>query len=364
MAHDVLLLEPWYRGSHRQWADGWRAASRHRIHIVGSPETAWRRGLTTNPERFAAAIDAAAHPIDCVVASTPIDLMTTLGLARRKLRDVPVVLYAHETQAVYPAGPKGGRAKGALRADWRSLLGADRVLVASRFHRDALVEHLPAATADEQLAACDSAPSVAAGIEVVPIGLNLPSRRPPDSDLPGPVRVLWNHRWAHDKAPERFVHAISVLAGEGHPFELLALGEIERSGRPAFDRLRSVLGDRIRVDGNVDRVQYLAALGIADVVVSTARHEFFGIAAAEAIAAGARPALPDRLSYPELIPPELRTELLWRGDLQDALRPLLSLDRSVLHRHRDDLRGWLDRFSWSRIAPRYDAVVDDLVGAS
>ena len=38
-----------------------------------------------------------------------------------------------------------------------------------------------------------------------------------------------------------------------------------------------------------------------DVVISTAEHEFFGIAVCEAIWAGAVPVLPRRLSYPELV---------------------------------------------------------------
>ncbi len=45
----------------------------------------------------------------------------------------------------------------------------------------------------------------------------------------------------------------------------------------------------------------MAALLDADVVVSTALHEFFGIGVVEAIAAGAFPLLPRRLAYPEVL---------------------------------------------------------------
>jgi glycosyltransferase involved in cell wall biosynthesis len=45
---------------------------------------------------------------------------------------------------------------------------------------------------------------------------------------------------------------------------------------------------------------YWQALRAADVVVSTARHEFFGIGVVEAISAGCWPLLPDRLAYPEV----------------------------------------------------------------
>ena len=48
--------------------------------------------------------------------------------------------------------------------------------------------------------------------------------------------------------------------------------------------------------------EYAALLWAADLVVSTAIHEFFGVAVVEAIYCGCRPVLPWRLSYPELIP--------------------------------------------------------------
>ena len=41
-----------------------------------------------------------------------------------------------------------------------------------------------------------------------------------------------------------------------------------------------------------DRGEYLELIGTCDVVASTARHEFFGIAVAEAMAAGCAPLLP------------------------------------------------------------------------
>jgi glycosyltransferase involved in cell wall biosynthesis len=362
MSHDVLLVEPWYRGSHRQWADGWRAASRHRIHVLAGSDERWRRGLVTAPAELAARIDRSSHPVDAVVASTPIDLAALLGLSRRRLGGVPVMLYAHETQVSYPPGPEGGRARAAMPADWTSMLCADRVMVASEHHREAVQRHLPEFVAGHHPLApamTQRALEVVERIEVLPVGVDLP--RPASGHAEGPLRVLWNHRWAHDKAPDRFVHSLRVLAGEGHRFEVIALGEVERSGRKAHERLRRSLGDRLVQAGPVGRDHYRRWLARADIVVSTARHDFFGVAVVEATAAGARPLLPDRLSYPELIPTELADSLLYRGQLADALRPLVGLPRADLHAHRAATTDHVSRYAWDKLAPRYDELIDSLV---
>lgn len=362
MPADVVLLEPWYRGSHRQWADGWRASSRHNIHIIGGDDERWRRGLATNPLDFANRMDSWPGPIDCVLASTPIDLSTVLGLARRRIADLPVALYMHESQVAYPAGPKGGQAVGAMTIDWTAMAAADRVIVASEHHRRALGTALPDFVADlhdRHPDARQQAIDVAEGVEVLPIGVSLPS--PPRRDADGPLRILWNHRWAHDKAPERFVHSMCVLAGEGHDFEVIALGEVERSGEASLRRLDSNLGTRVVHSGRAEPSDYQRWLGEADIVVSTARHEFFGVAAVEALAAGARPLFPARLSYPELVPAALRTEFLYRGQLLDALRPMLALSRAQVHRHREATTAHVAQFGWNGMAPRYDALVDDLM---
>ena len=44
----------------------------------------------------------------------------------------------------------------------------------------------------------------------------------------------------------------------------------------------------------------------SQIAVSTAEHEFFGVAMLEATHLGARPFVPDRLAYPELFPSEYR----------------------------------------------------------
>ena len=71
---------------------------------------------------------------------------------------------------------------------------------------------------------------------------------------------------------------------------------------PVFERAKEQFAENIERWGyQKKRTGYETALAEADLIVSTAHHEFFGISVLEAIAAGAYPVLPNRLSYPELL---------------------------------------------------------------
>jgi len=75
------------------------------------------------------------------------------------------------------------------------------------------------------------------------------------------------------------------------------------SEQPAcFAAARRDLGHRIARWGFIpSRGEYLREAARCRVVVSTARHEFYGLAAREAIRLGCYPLLPRRVVYPEMV---------------------------------------------------------------
>lgn len=255
------------------------------------------------------------------------DLRATLP---RRLADRPFVLYMHENQMAYPARREAepiDRERDAHLGftNLASVEAADRVVWNSRWNLDSFVEgmtailrHAPERVGRgwiERLEAksvvipppieMDEIRAGGSGVLHNNPGVGYPG---PGEDGGGVVRVAWPHRWEHDKGPD----------------ELLALADEawarEQRGGPAirwwllgqrFERVPKSLetmlerhGPRIEHAGAFPRPAYLAALHRCDWVLSTARHEFFGMAVAEALVAGCLPWLPRRLSYPELVPAE------------------------------------------------------------
>ena len=356
---NVLILEPWHRGSHHNWFTGWASTSRHNLNVAEATELGWRKSLITAPTQFAAKIQDCHGEIDALVACTPIDLPAVFGLLDRSVKRPPTLLYMHESQIGYPPGPKGGRSFPGIVADWGSIMAADQIAVATNFHASLLRSRMPKFARGLIAGAGEPVLNALSDIHILPIGIEQAQFKALSKR--GPIRILWNHRWAHDKGPAQFVHAMTSLSGEGLDFQIYALGEVERSGRRAFNRLKNQLSQRILLSGFQPPHEYRQALSLSDLAISTSQHEFFGLAAAEAIAAGARPVLPNRLAYPELVPANLSSQFLYQTPLEDFLRPLLSMSRDELHANRHLTTSHAASFSWSIVAPKYDAVIDKMI---
>jgi glycosyltransferase involved in cell wall biosynthesis len=367
----VLLVEPFYGGSHRAWADGLARHSRHEVTLVTHEAAFWRwrlrGGALTLAHDVAAAIDARGVP-EVVVVSDLVDLSSLLGLCRRVLPpETPVALYLHESQLLHPATPRQRSVDtGAAMQNWLSMAAADHVFCNSRFHRDALVAALPplldGAPDHHHTAWVDE---VAARMSVLPVGVELAglvdgSRTSAFDRAEGPPLIVWNQRWDHDKDPSRFLRLLVKLAEYGVAFSVALAGENTRHDPREFSEAIDVLGERVVHVGFLSRPDYVELLLRSDVVVSTARHEFFGVAVVEAMAAGCVPLLPDRLAYPELVPGELRRACLYRARPYQRLQAILE-DLDGARAAVAGLRNALRRFGWETMGPRYDDALAALV---
>jgi glycosyltransferase involved in cell wall biosynthesis len=275
---------------------------------------------------------------------------------------VPVALYLHESQLLHPPSPNGAHDDGPAWTQWRSMAAADRVWCNSGFHRDALLAALPGfvGTAPDR-GHDDLVAAVAARTAVLPVGVDVApligATRPPD-DGDDPL-IVWNQRWDHDKDPQALFRVLRALARDGVAFRLALAGENRRVDPREFAAVRADLGGRVVHAGHLPRPAYRDLLLRAAVTVSTARHEFFGIAAVEAMAAGCVPLLPRRLAYPELVPGRFHDDVLYPGRLYERLAGVLT-DVAGARRRIDGLRAAMRMHDWSVVGPQYDDALEAL----
>jgi glycosyltransferase involved in cell wall biosynthesis len=192
----------------------------------------------------------------------------------------------------------------------------------------------------------------------------------------GPLRIAWAARWEHDKNPDTFFAAIRTLRDSGADFRLSVFGQTYQEIPPAFLDAHKTLRSHLDHWGYVDsHDDYLEKLSLADVFVSTADHEFFGLAAMEAISLGLRPLLPRRLAYPELL--GLGRDVITKDsnspiadfyydgsalELADRLARLAERPDDVLpESHRQALREAADHYSWQRRAREMDEELEQLI---
>jgi glycosyltransferase involved in cell wall biosynthesis len=183
------------------------------------------------------------------------------------------------------------------------------------------------------------------------------------------MRILWAARWEHDKNPEEFFAALGPLQERRIPFRISVIGEQFREVPEGFAQARQRFSDHIdRWGYQQERADYEAALLEADVFVSTAAHEFFGLSAVEATLAGAYPLVPERLAYPEVFALRdgtIAQEFFYEAGAQDLTDRLADLSRRMeggdsLYQATQPIRERLKRFEWPALAPLLDDAVEQI----
>lgn len=360
----ICLLEPYDTGSHGAWMRGYAAYSRHMLTCLALDGHFWKWRMHGGAVTLARRYREQGVEADLLLASDMLDLSTFRALTRHLTARVPAALYMHENQLTYPLRPGEKRDLHYGFINYVSMLCAERILFNSEYHLCSWFEELPRLLKHfpdyNELASINE---LRARSSVLPLGLDL---RPLDAYRPtvaksGPAVILWNHRWEYDKNPEAFLSALYALLEHGLEFRVVLLGEVFVNVPPEFIKARERLGSRIIQFGYVDsRADYARWLWQSDIVVSTAIHEFFGVALVEALYCGCFPVLPNRLSYPQFIPPAYRARCLYKS--QEHLVALLAEAVSTIKDIRaESFRQQAEVYDWDVMAPSYDALFERLV---
>ena len=377
---NVLALEPWFGGSHKRFLSGLAAHSAHDVRVVEMAARYWKwrmqGGAVTLAEKTRELMATGWRP-DLVFATDMVNVPAFLALTRDVLADVPVVLYFHENQLTYPL--QEGRERDVTYAwiNYLSALASSRVVFNSRFHFDEFFGALPDLLRRfPDYAHVRELPALREKSRVLRLGLDLDGldAARPDAEArrqrePGPPVVLWNHRWEYDKNPEAFFRVMNRLDDAGERFRLILAGKTFAEQPPAFEAGFRRYAERVLHYGYAESfADYAALLWRSDVVASTSIHEFFGISMLEAIHCGCHPLLPNRLTYPELIPERLHRPLLHAPVLYDSEEGLFDTLRAILRGDAHPLPGEVLRevpadLAWPLMAPRYDALFESVASA-
>jgi glycosyltransferase involved in cell wall biosynthesis len=360
----ILLLSPYDAMSHRYWHEGLvKHCINHDFTVVTLPARyfSWRfRGNS-----LSLAFDGRlAGPWDLVLATSMTDLSALVGM-RPELATCRRLLYFHENQFAYPTlGDPKHQVERQITSLY-SALSADQLIFNSAFNRTSFllgVEKLLARLPDQVPAGIVEKLRQQSTLQPVPLYddcFERMSKLSAENDRPLSVRtprlaIVWNHRWEYDKGVDALQRLVIAMLASKLDFEFHLIGQSFRSVPPALQQVKLMLEEagRLGVCGFIPaRKDYLALLARSHVVLSTAIHEFQGVAVLEAVAAGCLPVVPDALAYQDFIP------ACWRyKDSPQALRMLDKLARQLANQALPAAPRVLN-LAWSHQQDQWEALL-------
>ena len=234
------------------------------------------------------------------------------------------VIYFHENQLVYPVQETKERDFQYGYNQIMAALAANAIIFNSEWcHRsfiDNIAKHLKMIPDNRP-----HAKTISAKIDAKSSVVYFPIKSwPTIEQVPNqeqPVHIVWAHRWEHDKNPQLLFNALERIKDES--FVLSVIGQTYSHVPDAFVKGKESFGERIVNWGFLpSRDDYVNVMNNADIAISTADHEFFGVTMVEAALAGCLCFVPNKLSYPEIFPKEVRynTEAQLAKLLKQAIR--------------------------------------------
>lgn len=336
----ILLLSAYDALSHRYWREGlveqfpdyqWTVlalAPRYFNYRVRANPLSW---LSEQHSTLSAGYDL-------IIATSFVDIATLRGLVPA-LATTPLWLYCHENQFVYPESAQQAEQK--LQADNKrqtihdleakmvflyGCMAADVISFNSAWNRDSafagMAELLHRFPEKLDSSVLDSIKSKA---NIIPVPLQSidPSQKlsaysgsgnykdkDKDSNRDSQtLSLLWNHRWEYDKGPETLLALVNTLDKNNFNCEINIVGQQFRQIPAAFNKIKQILHESSSLTRGLwgyikSKQQYQQLLQHSNIVISTASHEFQGIAVLEAVQAGCVPLLPNSLAYPEIFTQE------------------------------------------------------------
>jgi len=356
----IAAIETFYGGSHRVFIDGLVQHSRHKITLVTLPDQHWRCRIKESALEIIQNVDN-LEEFDLIFATSLCNIAELKALVGPTCP--PVVLYVHENQHTYPKSTQQRRDFQVEWIDFMNTVTADLVIYNSNFHRNSYYQEL--GTFIQEI------PHTRLSLEywikraqersvTLYPGTDTPDNLSKNESINNVPRILWNHRWEYDKQPNLFLNSLIRCIDAGYDFEVILLGETPSASSNKYKNLINQLSERIFHYGFIEsRQDYFSLLASADIVVSTAIQENFGLSIVEAVQCGCFPLLPNRLSYPELIPKEYHANVLYNTDDELFSRLVTILEKKLYSQKALCQKFMAHR--WENRIDEYDTLFNSLL---
>ncbi|OWF35122.1 glycosyltransferase-like domain-containing protein 1 isoform X2 [Mizuhopecten yessoensis] len=422
MADEILMVEPFYGGSHRQLIDLLHSHFTESVKVTMTAKK-WHWRARTSALHLSQEIPYSSN-YRVLFASSVLNLAELVAL-RPDLSGLRKILYFHENQLVYPVQKKMQRDFQYPYNQILSCLVADKVVFNSQFNMDSFLSSInktlktipdyrpkglpekirpkcqvlyfpldlpprekfihthqnkPTFTSidesrkeEEENSSCNpdvktrtclgdkfedcGSKDVKCDMPVHSIEDGNPSDErscPPDAKRrkTGPLHIVWAHRWEHDKDPETFFNALFQLQEAGLNFRVSVMGEQFTDNPEIFSVAKERLASHIVAWGYQEKKEdFYRILSEADVAVSTALHEFYGVSMLEAVYFGCYPLCPNRLVYPEIFP---KTYLF--NTPAQLLKKLKRMCTVPDETRRHSIQVPMDRYLWQNCAEDFYAL--------
>lgn len=383
-AAEVVLIEPFYGGSHKQLVD---LLVRELLqpkgvahHVCSLPARKWHWRLMASSVYFASVIPR-SDALRVLFMTSMVNLPELLGLRPDLNRPgVLKIYYFHENQLAYPVQLQQDRKVAAtdFQIGWAqivSCMAADKIIFNSAFNRSSFLGKVDAfirkiAEPEMRSATLDWTKQLDAKSSILFFPLTVPpsvtaiaqENESPMLERPAPseqLTILWNHRWEYDKNPEEFFQTLFELDESDVKFQLIVLGEKFPESPLIFDTAKTRLEDSANATvlhwGYApSRERYVELLRKSDVVISTSNHEFYGVAVLEAVLLGCYPLVPNRLVY---------TEFFAAANLFNTQRQLFKKLKYLCgnaypaRKFYSEHGASFERFTWSALASKYEQLM-------
>ena len=366
---NILLIEPYFTGSHSAWAKGFQKYSSHKVDILKMSGHYWKWRMHGGAVSLANKFLNGNYTPDLILATDMLDLTTFLALTKSKTFKTKTAIYFHENQLSYPWSPTDRDVANKRDVhygfiNYSSALAADKIFFNSNYHKDSFIDEvtkmLKGFPDNHELSSINI---IKKKSSVLHLGMDLKKfkkYKPNHISKNRKPLILWNHRWEYDKNPKDFFDVLIQLSNKGLKFEVAILGENFSQSPKEFQNAKKELGKKIIHFGYCkDFSAYAKWLWRSDIVPITSNQDFFGGSLVEAMYCNCYPIIPNRLAYPEHFPYQDRAIYIYNTQ-QELATKLESAIVNVEKTRTAKISNYVEKYDWNQLISRYDEEVQKI----